>query len=222
MAPASLTSESKRTARTKHRTKGPKNTVRPLAVQMKITTSLPHRLLSSLLLALSVTVYASCSEINGGTFKLLYDHSGWLLRRGIEHYVDLDKSQARVHRWHRMHELPLYADVLDEAAQRVTRGLTSEDVAWMFAVVDERWETAAGRVADDFLPVVLTLRLDQRSHIAEVFQHDNARYARRYIDPGRRKDHRIENGVADPTGGVLDRRTYRCSARPHSRSERGY
>ena len=159
------------------------------------STSLLRRLLSSLLATVSVTVCVSCSEINGSTFKLLYDHADWLLQRAIAHYIDLDKGQARVlsarierlHRWHRTHELPLYADVLDDAAHRVNRGLTSEDVAWMFSVAGERREIGAERIAADFSPVVLTLRLDQRSHIAEVFEHDNARYARREIDPGREK-----------------------------------
>jgi hypothetical protein len=162
---------------------------------MTTPKSLPHRLLSSLLAALSVAVCASCSEINGSTVKLVYDHADWLLQQGIAHYVDLDKSQAqvlrtqieRLHRWHRTHELPLYADVLDDAARRVARGLTSEDVVWMFGVVDERREIAAGRIADYFSPVVMTLRLDQRSQIAAVFERDNARYARRDIDPGREK-----------------------------------
>lgn len=159
------------------------------------TKSLQRRLWASLLVTLSVTLCASCSQINGSTFRLLYDHADWLLQQAIGHYVDLDKSQAQVlrgqieklHRWHRTHELPLYADVLDDAAQRVARGLTSEDVVWMFGVVDERREIVAGRIAADFSPVVLSLRLDQRSHIAEVFERDNARYARRDIDPGREK-----------------------------------
>ena len=162
---------------------------------MTISKSLPHRPLSFLLAVLSVTVCASCSEMNASAVKLVYDHADWLLQQGIAHYVDLDKSQAqvlrtqieRLHRWHRTHELPLYADVLDDAAGRVARGLTSEDVVWMFGVVNEHRESAAGRIADYFSPVVMTLRLDQRSQIAEVFEHDNARYARRDIDPGREK-----------------------------------
>jgi hypothetical protein len=164
---------------------------------MMLTTfkSLPCRPLSSLLAALSLTVCAACSEINGGTFKLLYDHSDWLLQHSVGHYVDLDKSQTqvlrarieRLHRWHRTHELPLYADVLDDAAQRVARGLTSEDVVWLFSIVDERRDVAAGRIADDFSPLILMLRPDQRSQIAEIFEHDDARYARRDIDPGRQK-----------------------------------
>jgi hypothetical protein len=160
-----------------------------------LSRSLLSRPLSSLLAALSLTACAACSEITGGTFKLLYDHSDWLLQHAVGHYVDLDKTQAqalrasieRLHRWHRTHELPLYADVLDDAAQRVARGLTSEDVVWMFGIVDVRRDVAAGRIADDFSPVVLMLRPDQRSHIAEVFEHDNARYARRDIDAGRQK-----------------------------------
>ena len=163
---------------------------------MTTSTSLRQRLLSSLLPILAVTVCAaSCSQMSVGAFKFLYDHADWLLRRAIEHYVDLDKSQSKVlttqierlYRWHRTHELPLYADVLDDAAQRVARGLTSEDVVWMFSVIDERRESVGGRIAADFSPFVLTLRLDQRSYIAEVFEQDNARYARRDIDPGREK-----------------------------------
>lgn len=164
-------------------------------MMMTVPKSLRHRVFSSMLATLSVTVCASCSQINGGTFRLLYDHSDWLLQQAIWHYVDLDKNQAqllraqieKLHRWHRTHELPVYADVLDDAAQRVGRGLTPEDVVWMFGVIDERREVVAARIADDFTPVVLTFTLDQRSHIAEVFERDNARYARREIDPGREK-----------------------------------
>jgi hypothetical protein len=158
--------------------------------------SLRYRLLSSLLPTLAVAVcVASCSQIGVGTFKLLYEHADWLLQRAIGHYIDLDKSQAQMlraqietlHRWHRTQELPLYADAFDSAAQRVARGLTSEDVVWMFRFVDERWQVTAARIASDFTPVVMTLRPDQRVHIAEVFDHDNVRYARKDIDPGRQK-----------------------------------
>ena len=158
--------------------------------------SLRYRLLSSLLPTLAVTVcVASCSQIGAGTFRLLYEHADWLLQRAIGHYIDLDKSQAQMlrvqietlHRWHRTQELPLYADAFDNVAQRVSRGLTSEDVVWMFRFADERWQVAAARIASDFTPVVRALRLDQRAHIAEVFDHDNARYARKDIDPGRDK-----------------------------------
>jgi Family of unknown function (DUF6279) len=162
----------------------------------RISTLLRQRLLFSLLPTLAVALcVASCSQIGVGTFKFLYDHADRLLRRTIEHYVDLDKNQSRVlstqidtlYRWHRAHELPVYADALDDAAQRVARGLTSEDVTWMFSVVEDRRDIVARRIAADFSPFVLTLRLDQRSYIAEVFEHDNARYARRDINPGPEK-----------------------------------
>jgi hypothetical protein len=164
-------------------------------MMITIPKSSRHRVFSSMLATLSVTVCASCSQINGGTFRLLYDHSDWLLQQAIGHYVDLDKSQVqllhaqieKLHRWHRTHELPIYADALDDAAQRVSRGLTPADVVWMFGVVDERREAVAAGIADDFTPVVLTLTLNQRSHIAEVFERDNARYVHREIDPGREK-----------------------------------
>jgi hypothetical protein len=126
---------------------------------------------------------------------LLYEHADWLLQRAIGHYIDLDKSQAQMlrvqiealHRWHRTQELPLYADAFDTTAQRVARGLTSEDVVWMFRFVDERWQAVAVHIAGDFAPVVMTLRFEQRAHIAEVFDHDNVRYARKDIDPGPQK-----------------------------------
>jgi len=186
-------------------------------------TSLRRPLLLSLLPTLAVTVcVASCSQIGAGSFKVLYDHADWLLQRAIGHYIDLDSRQTqmvraqteRLLRWHRREELPLYADVLDDAAERVARRLTSDDVVWIYSVVAERWQITAGRIADDFAPVVVTLRLDQRSHLAEAFEHDNARYARKAIDAGREKtieartawlERQIEYWTGDLTAGQRGR-----------------
>jgi hypothetical protein len=162
---------------------------------MKTSTSLLQHWLRPWLATVAVLVCTTCSEINVAAFKVVYEHADWLAQRMIGRYVDLSQSQAqilrtqleRLHRWHRTQELPLYASMLDDAAERVARRLTAEDAAWMLRFVNERRQALGSRMADELAPVLLTLTPDQRSQIAENLARDNARYAHREIDPGREK-----------------------------------
>jgi hypothetical protein len=67
---------------------------------------------------------------------ITYEHADWLLQRMSARYVDLDDSQKKalrtrlsgLHAWHRTQELPLYADLLDQTADRINRHLSPADI----------------------------------------------------------------------------------------------
>jgi hypothetical protein len=81
-----------------------------------------------------------------------------------------------LHTWHRVRELPLYADLLDQTAGRVDRHLGREDVAWMIRSIHERRRAGAVVVAQELAPLLLTLTPAQQAQIAEAMARDDARF----------------------------------------------
>jgi hypothetical protein len=138
-----------------------------------------RRLVASSLLA-AVVLLVSCS-----TVRLSYDHADWLLARMAERYVDLTEEQltlfrARLtdfHAWHRSEELPLYAGMFDEAADRLAAGLGPRDVEWGIAMVRARAQVLGEHAADELTPLVATLTTAQLREIEERFARDNRKFA---------------------------------------------
>lgn len=151
-----------------------------------------RRAFRPLLATCAIALGTACSDVNVGAFNVVYAHADWLAQKTIARYADLDESQRallqtqlrRLHHWHRARELPLYADLVDELARRVSRHLTAEDTAWIIRVIDERRQAIALRAADDLAPVLVTLTAEQRSQIAAQLARDNARFERSQLDPG--------------------------------------
>jgi hypothetical protein len=91
-------------------------------------------------------------------------------------YVDLDDSQKKalrtrlsgLHAWHRTQELPLYADLLDQTADRINRHLSPADMTWMAHSIHERRRAGAAAVAQELTPLLLTLSPAQEAQIAEA------------------------------------------------------
>ena len=78
------------------------------------TLALASRVLT---LVAAAVLLCSCSALS-----VAYNHANWWLQRSVDRYVALDSAQAaavriridRLHAWHRTHELPVYADLLDQ------------------------------------------------------------------------------------------------------------
>ena len=133
--------------------------------------------------------------MSGSAVNVAYDHADWLAAQKIARYVDLDKSQTaalrvhfeRLHAWHRSHELPVYADLLDQAAERMTRPLRSEDIAWMMKNVNERRRIGAVQIANELAPLLITFSVEQRMQLADNLARDNARFTKTHLVPDRSK-----------------------------------
>jgi hypothetical protein len=138
-----------------------------------------------------VVLLASCS-----TVRLSYDHADWLLTRMAERYVDLKPEQSQLfrarltqfHAWHRGQELPLYAAVFEEAADRLAAGLSAKDVDWGIALVRARAQVLGEHAADKLAPAIATLSAAQVRDIEARFAQDNRKFADAQLsgDAGRR------------------------------------
>ncbi|HYL19965.1 MAG TPA: DUF6279 family lipoprotein [Burkholderiales bacterium] len=141
--------------------------------------------------AFAIALLASCSAIDSGTLDIAYEHADWLLQKMSTHYVELDKGQAealrarldRLHAWHRTQELPMYADLLDQAAERVARRLSKDDIDWMIHSFEERRRVGAAAVSKELAPLLLTLSASQQAQIAGAMTRDNARFAKTQLEP---------------------------------------
>jgi uncharacterized protein DUF6279 len=139
----------------------------------------------------AIALLASCSAIDSGAFDVAYEHADWLLQKMSARYVELDESQAkalrarlyRLHAWHRTQELPMYADLLDQAAERVTRRLSKDDITWIIHSFEERRRIGAAAVSKELAPLLLTLSPSQQAQIAGAMTRDNAHFAKTQLDP---------------------------------------
>jgi hypothetical protein len=154
-------------------------------------------------LALAALLLATgCTALNVGTFNVAYEHADWLLQRMAGHYVELDRDQSQavhtgfgnLHTWHRSEELPLYATIMDQAAQRIERGLKREDIVWILREINERWRVTSQHLAGEMTPVLVTLTAGQVGQMERRLADDNEKFAKTQVSADHEKadKHRAE------------------------------
>lgn len=154
--------------------------------------------------------------------RLAYDHADtWVMYRANS-YLDLDgkgseELAARIDdffAWHRRNALPQYARIADDAAKRVAKGLSREDIVWgydsLVAHARQSLHVAAERIA----PLLDRLTPQQVAHMQKQFADDNRKFAREYLrgnEAERRKrraqrlEERLEDWVGNLSPGQLDK-----------------
>lgn len=154
--------------------------------------------------------------------RLAYDHADtWVMYRANS-YLDLDGKDseelaARIDEffaWHRRNALPQYARIADDAAKRVAKGLSREDVFWgydsLVAHARQSLHVAAERIA----PLLDRLTPQQVAHMQKQFADDNRKFAREYLrgnEAERRKrraqrlEERLEDWVGNLSPGQLEK-----------------
>jgi Family of unknown function (DUF6279) len=140
----------------------------------------------------ATAVLAGCSSV----VRVAYNNGDIAVRMMADEYLDLQGEQAalfkvrlaRFHEWHRLEELPRYAQVLDSAAARVRRGVTREDVVWAVATIRERYRALALQGIDAAIPVLATLTRQNLGALEKKFAASNRKFADEYLagDPAAR------------------------------------
>jgi len=138
--------------------------------------------------------------------RVAYNNGDFALRMVANEYLDLQGKQtdvfkvrfARLHEWHRVEELPRYADALDSAAARIARGATRDDVAWAVAIIRERYRALAAQAVDEAVPVLATLTPDNLDALRKKFAASNRKFAEEYLagDAAARESARADAIVA--------------------------
>ena len=139
--------------------------------------------------ALAVIVLTAGCAITFG-----YRHADWLIRWQMDHYLDLNAGQRRdvttrletVLRRHRTEALPQYERFLKEVQERVDRGLTNQDLDWVYASYDRFRADVFERLAPDGGVVLTSVTDKQIRHFEDILQKEEHKAARRFTETGRR------------------------------------
>lgn len=147
--------------------------------------------------------------------RLAYDNADTYLHYRANGYLDLDSTASdelderidEFFAWHRKNALPQYARISDDAAKRLGRGLSRDDLVWgydsLVAHARQSLRVAAERIA----PILDRLTPHQVAHMERRFAEDNRKFAREYLrgsEPERRKRRagRLEERLEDWVGNL--------------------
>ena len=166
---------------------------------------------------LKVTLAFAAAWLLAGctALRLAYDNADTYLLFRANSYLDLDAKGSdelderidEFFAWHRRTALPQYARLSEEAAKRVTRGLSREDLVWgydsLMAQARQSLRFAAERVA----PLLDRLTPQQVAHMERRFAEDNRKFAREYLrgseaERRKRRARRLEERLEDWVGNL--------------------
>ena len=125
----------------------------------------------------------------GSAMRVAYNNGDVALRFMAHEYFDLHGEQsdqlkaqlARFHTWHRREELPRYAVLFGSAGERLSRGLTREDVVWAMAAVRARYQATVEQGVDEFAPVAATFRPDNLEALERKLAENNEKFAKEFL-----------------------------------------
>jgi Family of unknown function (DUF6279) len=161
-------------------------------------------------------VFAAAWLLAGCTaLRLAYDNADTYLLFRAKSYLDLDAKGSdelderidEFFAWHRKNALPQYARVSDEAAKRLAKGLSREDLVWgydsLVAHARQSLRFAAERVA----PLLDRLTPQQVAYMEKRFAEDNRKFAREYLrgseaERRKRRARRLEERLEDWVGNL--------------------
>jgi len=147
--------------------------------------------------------------------RLAYDNADTYLHFRAQSYLDLDargsdELNARIDEffaWHRRTALPQYERVADEAAKRMAKGLSREDVVWGYDSLVAHARQSLRYAAERVAPLVDRLTPQQVAHMEKRFADDNRKFAREYLhgseaERRKRRAKRWEQRLEDWVGNL--------------------
>jgi hypothetical protein len=149
------------------------------------------------------------------TARVAYDNADIYLKWKLSSYLALDEEDAAELEgriadflgWHRARALPQYAATADEAARRLERGLSRQDLVWGYDSALAQARESARAAAERIAPLLDRLTPAQVAHLERELAEDNRKFARKYLRGGEpeRRRRRIERNVErleDWVGGL--------------------
>jgi hypothetical protein len=154
----------------------------------------------ALAVLLAAGVLSGCSAMRVG-----YDNADTFLRWRLTSYLDvhgddsdqLDEAIEAFLQWHRLRALPEYQRIADEAATRLARGLSREDLVWGYDSLIAQSRQALRVAAIEIAPLLDRLDEEQIRHIEGRFAEDNRKFAREYLrgSEAERRARRLERNI---------------------------
>lgn len=160
---------------------------------------------------------SGCSAV-----RFAYDNADTYLRWRATSYLDLhgeavDELDERIQQllaWHRAQALPKYVRVADDAARRLSRGLSRQDLIWGYDAITMEARDGLRAAAERVAPMLDRLTPAQLAHLEERLADDNRKFARenlrgsdeeRRLRRARRAEERLEDWVGRLSQAQVDR-----------------
>ena len=130
---------------------------------------------------LSVVVLLSGCALTFG-----YRHADWLISWQLDHYLDLTAGQRRdvtarlkpLLTRHRAEAIPRYEQFLKELQQRVSGGLTGDDLEWVYASYDRFRADLLERAIPDGSALLVTVNERQIRNLEDMFRKEEKKASR--------------------------------------------
>lgn len=129
--------------------------------------------------------------------RLTYSQAPALAHWWIDGYLDITDEQegplkqalADYYRWHRIHQLPEYANLLQRAQAEATQPLTPQQVCGWMAEGRRRAEIALKHAVPIVVPLVRTVSAEQVRHLERKFAKSNREFRDDHLqkDPQERR-----------------------------------
>lgn len=128
--------------------------------------------------------------LSGCAVRLVYNQLDWLVPWYLDDYIELEGPQKPFFRerldaylvWHRQQQLPLYADFLEQVADRAGQGMSREDIAWVQARTEQLAQAMIDRLKPDMMALFALATDEQVEALFRKFAQDNARYRRDRVE----------------------------------------
>ena len=138
---------------------------------------------ATLVLALAALLGA-CSAL-----RVAYDNADTYVRFRAHGYLDLDSGSSKelderieeFFAWHRKNALPQYARLSEEAARRVAKGLSREDLVWGYDAMVAHARQSLRFAAERIAPLLDRLTPQQVAHLEKRLAEDNRKFERDYL-----------------------------------------
>jgi hypothetical protein len=158
------------------------------------------------------------------TVRLAYESADSYLRYRANSYLDLDAKgseelDARIDEffaWHRKNALPQYARFAEDAAGRMHKGLSPDDLLWGYDSLVAHARQSLRVAAERMAPLLDRLTPQQMAHMEKRFAEDNRKFAREHLrgseaERRKRRAKRWEDRLEDWLGNLspLQRETVR-------------
>ena len=160
---------------------------------------------------------AGCSAL-----RLAYDNAELYAKYRAGQYLDVKGAQDQelaqridaFFAWHRENALPDYARIAEEAAQRVGKGLSRDDLVWGYDSLVAHARLSLRAAAQRIAPLLDRLTPEQVAYMEKGFAEDNRKFARQNLRGSeeerrerraKRIEERLEDWVGDLSQAQLER-----------------
>lgn len=130
--------------------------------------------------------------ISGCAVRFVYNQLDWMVPWYLDDYIELEGPQKELFRqrlddylaWHRQHQLPLYAEFLEQVAVRAEQGMNHDDIAAIQTRTEQLAQAMVDRLKPDMLELFAMASDEQVKALFRKFAENNLKYRREKVDVG--------------------------------------